>query len=314
MAVSKHDKQQQWRVPDELAKSNLDKVVAQLARVSRRIARTYIATGRVTVNGKGVRILTRPVAAGATVALLSPEAHSAVESATKPRAPARHAEPGVLFLDKYLVGLFKPAGLLSEHDRFGSPSLESIVPKMLSARGEKQLQTWLVHRLDAGTSGVMVMTRTPMATAYISELFKNHTIQKEYWALVQGIVREAQDVDAPLGRDQGTRQRVDAAGKPAFTRVEPMSHFGNTTLVRCLPRTGRTHQIRVHMAHIGHPLLGDRLYGGPVYTPTNSVGDLPKVIERPMLHAYQLTLLHPKTHEKMVLKAEPPVDFLGLMV
>ncbi len=280
----------------------LDQLVAKHCSVSRRIARTLIATGCVHVNKRVVRILTRPVRVGAQVHVAQPE----VEAPNPvPRALEGRPDVEILYIDRWLVVVNKPARLLSEADRFGSPSLESVVPGMLRARGERS-DVWLVHRLDAGTSGVLVMARSVQAARLVGESFREAVVRKRYLALCQGVLSKAQVVDAPLARQRGTKHGVDAAGKPARTAVEPLVPGPHATLVLARPTTGRTHQIRVHMMHLGHPLLGDRLYGGPGFTS----GQPPQAIGRAMLHAQRLVLPHPKKGETLVFEAPPPDDFL----
>jgi 23S rRNA pseudouridine1911/1915/1917 synthase len=302
-------------VPEAQAKARLDQLVAHAAQVSRRIARIWIATGRVRVSGRPVRILTRPMKAGAEIEVsLSGEKVS--EGAPRPALPttqrpsARHAPLGVLYLDYYLLLLDKPAGLLTEHDRFGSPSLESLAPAVLAEAGERGARTkvWLVHRLDAGTSGVVVLARTPTAASALGDAFRLGEVHKTYLALCQGSFRGEQLVDAPIARALRTRHAVSPGGKPARTRVEGLADSPIASLVCATPATGRTHQIRVHMAHLGHPLLGDGLYGGPMYT--SDVESAP--IGRPMLHAARLALVHPKTGEKLEITAPLPDDFVRL--
>jgi len=325
----------------------LDRVVAQLCSISRRVARTYITAGRVRLNGKPTKILTLPLRVGAIVQVLAPgpetptvtggmrvrrgSSNGPARSAGYARRvePARRTEPAgrvesarhadrptkaapadalrVVFCDRYLIVIDKPAGLLSEHDRFGSPSLESIVPALLRGRGERD-RVWLAHRLDAGTSGVIAMARTPMAAAALGEAFRAGTVRKTYLALCSGRVTEVGVIDAPIARAQGTRHAVHPSGKPARTAVTILAQSSAATLVGAEPKTGRTHQIRVHLQHLGHPLFGDGLYGGPTYT----TGPLPEPIGRPMLHAAVLRLAHPKTHAPLVLIARPPPDFVVL--
>lgn len=287
----------------------LDQLVARHCSVSRRIARTLIATGCVHVNKRLVRILTRPVRAGAQVHVAQPETQAPTPMPASPRGGrASHGRPDVeiLYIDRWLVVVNKPARLLSEADRFGSPSLESVVPGMLKARGERS-NVWLVHRLDAGTSGVLVMARSSQAARLLGDSFREAVVRKRYLALCQGVLERAQVVDAPLARQRGTKHGVDAAGKAARTAVEPLVKGAQATLVLARPTTGRTHQIRVHMQHLGHPLLGDRLYGGPGFTSEKP----PRAIGRAMLHAQRLVLPHPKKGETLIYEAPPPLDFLN---
>jgi RluA family pseudouridine synthase len=282
------------------------------------------------VGHKPLRILTRPMRAGAEITVeRRPEAEGAGEPArpsaagltTRARqgaekaragqgAPQRHLELRVLLLDRYLLVVDKPAGLLSEHDRFGSPSVESLAPRLLAAKGERpeRSQLWLVHRLDAGTSGVLVLARTPMAAQVLGEAFREGKAKKTYLALVQGRLEGEHGVDAPIGRAERTRHAVSPTGKPARTHVTALSGNDVATLVRASPETGRTHQIRVHLTHLGHPLWGDGLYGGPTYTPGARAVPVP----RPLLHARRLVVAHPKTGQILTLEAPVPSDFTQL--
>jgi 23S rRNA pseudouridine1911/1915/1917 synthase len=313
----------QFVVTQEQSGERLDRLVARHAGLSRREARTLIATGQVMVNRRPMRILTRPIKSGATIAVEAAQvsATRATEQHTRAptgpqarpstpieRAPAQqHAPLDIIYLDRWVVVVNKPPKLLSEHDRFGSPSVESELPKVLERRGE-HTRLWLVHRLDAGTSGVLILARTPGAAAALNATFHDKTAQKTYLALCKGELRASHNVDAPVGRAQRTRHCVRADGKPAQTLVTPVAHGRGVTLVECLPRTGLTHQIRVHMAHLCYPLMGDRLYGGPGYT----VGEAPMPIGRAMLHAQRLVLPHPKENRALDLVAPPPDDFVGL--
>lgn len=283
--------------------ARLDQLVAKHCGVSRRIARSLIATGCVHVSRRIVRILTRPMRAGVQIHVS--QMASVAPAPTTVEGLDRRMPVEILYLDKWLIAVNKPARLLSEADRFGSPSLESVVPGMLKARGERT-DVWLVHRLDAGTSGVMVLARSAQAARLLGETFREALARKRYLALCKGVLAGAQVIDAPLKRQHGTRHGVDASGKPARTAVEPLIVGTDASLVLAQPTTGRTHQIRVHMLHAGHPLLGDRLYGGPGFTSQNPA----RPIGRAMLHAQQLSLPHPKKPETLVFEAEPPQDFL----
>jgi 23S rRNA pseudouridine1911/1915/1917 synthase len=284
----------------------LDQLVARHCDISRRIARTLIATGCVHVNKRIVRILTRPVRVGAQVQVAQPQNQAPAPALGGPKNTHGRPDVEILYLDRWLLVVNKPARLLSEADRFGSPSLESVVPAMLKARRERS-DVWLVHRLDAGTSGVLVMARSSQVARLLGESFREAVVRKRYLALCQGVLDCAQVVDAPLARQRGTKHGVDANGKPARTAVEPLVKGAQATLVLARPTTGRTHQIRVHMMHLGHPLLGDRLYGGPGFTS----GQPPQAIGRAMLHAQRLVLPHPKKGETLTFEAPSPLDFLN---
>ena len=283
----------------------LDRIVARALDVSRRIARIVIGEGAVTVNGKPWKIIAKPVRAGAKVVI--DRTREAVAEAPKDE-PALERER-IIHLDREVVVIDKPPGLLSETDRAGSVSLQTLVPKLLATLNERNRDVWLVHRLDAGTSGVIVLARTPAAGRKLDAVFREAKASKRYLALCTGRLAETRDLDGPIGRGQGTRHKVDPAqGKPAWTRLVPRAVGTTATLIEAQPRTGRTHQIRVHAAHAGHPLLGDRLYGGPVYTASTP----PQAIGRVMLHAYSLSLPHPASGTPTEWIARAPKDFVAL--
>ena len=334
-SVDTKDREISFRVADDHAGDHLDKLVAHASGVSRRTARTWISAGRVSVGGKCVRILTRPIRGGSLVSIRQAPTDRVAEGrpsrfdvgvqgssagvaarfSSVRGAPVHHSPLDVIYADRYLVAVNKPAGLLSEHDRFGSPSLESLVPAELRRRGERD-RVWLVHRLDAGTSGVIVLARTPMAVKSLGEQFRDGASAKRYLALCRGRLEGEKLIDAPIARAQRTKHEVSPHGKPAATRVLGLATIGEAaSLVRAEPLTGRTHQIRVHLAHLGFPLWGDGLYGGPTYTPRGSLAAadaLADPIGRPMLHATRLVVTHPKSGERLVLGALPPRDFLAL--
>lgn len=274
----------------------LDRLVARHADLSRRVARLLIRQGSVRVRGRPVMILSRAIKAGTRIAV------ERQRTAGRPEVPT----VGILHLDRWVVAAVKPPGLLSETGRQGSPSVETIVSRILADRNEHRTQVKLVHRLDAGTSGVILLARTPLAARELGAAFAEARVRKEYLALVAGRLSTPRNVKEPIRRAAGVRHEVGEGGKPAQTRFEPLQLGEGATLVRALPRTGRTHQIRVHLAYLGHPLIGDRLYGGPGYTDEVP----PEPITRPMLHAARLTVPHPKTGEELVLEVGPPPDFV----
>jgi 23S rRNA pseudouridine1911/1915/1917 synthase len=167
----------------------------------------------------------------------------------------------------------------------------------------------IVHRLDLETSGVMVIAKTEAAHAALAAAFKERRVEKEYRALVFGEPPFDEDrIDLPLGRDihDPTRMAVRFDhGRAAVTDVRVLDRFGKAAHVACFPLTGRTHQIRVHLATRGHPLLGDRTYAR---------GKTPPVaVPRLMLHARRLAFPHPETGERVEVEAPPPADFAGVL-
>lgn len=282
----------------------LDRLVARHIRVSRRVARTLIARGLVQVNNRTVRILTRPIRAGARIRVLG-DAPADGQAVAVTDVSAQELQ--ILHLDRSVIAVNKPAGLLSESDDLGAPSVESVVPKLLLDRGEKS-RIWVVHRLDAGTSGVMILARRAAVARRLCDAFRHGDVEKTYLALCTGRLPDERLVDVPIGRVKGVRHGVRADGKPASTRLVPLVHGSDVTLVQALPRTGRTHQIRVHLSHSGHPILGDRLYGGRGYTAESP----PQAIPRPMLHAERLAVRHPESGERLLLSAAVADDFSSL--
>lgn len=275
----------------------LDRIVAQGAGVSRREARIWIHNGRVAVAGKVIKVLSRTVRAGREIRVDRGESEVAsVQPAVE-----------IITLDRQVIVVNKPPGLLSESDP-GRPSIQSLLPAVLAHRGEAPA-IWLVHRLDAGTSGVMVVARTRPAARALSAAFRRGTVRKDYLALCAGEVTRKQEVNLAIGRGSGRRWAVRKDGKPAATTIVPLAAGGGYTLVHAQPRTGRTHQIRVHLSHLGHPLVGDGLYGGPRYTETNP----PETIGRAMLHAVRLRLTHPTSGAPVSFVAPPPADLLALL-
>jgi 23S rRNA pseudouridine1911/1915/1917 synthase len=171
----------------------------------------------------------------------------------------------------------------------------------------------IVHRLDKDTSGLMVVAKTLEAQTQLVRDLQARTVKRIYWAVARGVFeRREGDVEAPIGRHptQRTRMAVVAetstAGKPALTHWSVLEQFDQCAWVECRLATGRTHQIRVHLAHIGHPLVGDPVYGGRGRT-------VQPAFHRQALHAVRLGLVHPRSGEALEWEAPPPADFLELL-
>ncbi len=162
----------------------------------------------------------------------------------------------------------------------------------------------IVHRIDKDTSGVLLIAKTNTAHSILGEDFKNKKIKRKYIALVHGIIDNNKGkIDAPIGRDKIDRKKMcvtDENAKSAITNFTVLERFKNATLIECVLETGRTHQIRVHMAYIGHPVLGDPLYGSKKLA-DSEFGQY--------LHAYELSFIHPRTGERLTFKVDPPVEF-----
>lgn len=176
----------------------------------------------------------------------------------------------------------------------------------------------IVHRLDKDTSGLLMAAKTLSAHKALVEQLQARTVNREYLALVQGAVTAGGTVDAPIGRHRIDRKRfaVRDDGKPAVTHYRVAERFPHHTLIRVKLETGRTHQIRVHMAHVHHPLLGDPVYGGRLRIPAGAGEALVRVIrdfKRQALHAEKLGLIHPATREYIEWQLPLPQDFSELL-
>ncbi|MCC6807841.1 MAG: RluA family pseudouridine synthase [Deltaproteobacteria bacterium] len=266
-------------------------------RHSRKQARQAIVAGAVRLNGKIVKILARTVKQGDKLAI--------DEGSAPPKSPPsdRFLLPTVLFEDRHLLVVDKPARLLSERvPGENGVAIQDVVRERYGA-------TWLVHRLDAGTSGVMMLARDEQSALVLSEAFRRGQVEKAYLLLCAGDPG-AGEYEGALGRDpsHGRRFCVRPDGKRARTRYRTLAIKDGVALASARPETGRTHQIRVHFASAGHPLLGDRLYGGIAKT----AGARPRLIGRPMLHAFALAFAHPKSGAGLRFVAAPPADFREL--
>lgn len=170
-----------------------------------------------------------------------------------------------------------------------------------------ELRPGIVHRLDKDTTGLLLVAKNDMAHQALSQQIQDRTVKREYLALVAGNFSEEEGlVDAPIGRHKHDRKRMAVVpdGRPARTHWRVMHRFGDTTLVLCTLETGRTHQIRVHMAHIAHPVLQDPVYG-PKKDRERATGQL--------LHAWRITFAHPCTGRVMSFTADPPADYLSVL-
>ena len=176
----------------------------------------------------------------------------------------------------------------------------------------------IVHRLDKNTSGLMVVAKNLKSQKYLTEQLQAHSIHREYSAIVYGYMISGGSIDKPIGRDPKDRvkQAIINNGKEALTHYRLIDRFKNHTHVKAILETGRTHQIRVHLSHIGHPLIGDSTYGGRVRYPKKASQELKeslKNFERHALHSKKITLAHPISGEVMSWKSSLPVDMTKLL-
>ncbi|MGF6534891.1 MULTISPECIES: RluA family pseudouridine synthase [Paraburkholderia] len=300
-------------VPDELAGERLDKVLAKVfPEFSRNRLQSWIEAERVLVDGEPAKIR-KPVPLGAQIELV-PD--------LLPEQLAFTPEPvplDVVYEDDTLVVINKAAGMVV-HPAAGNWS-GTILNGLLHRYGEAASglpRAGIVHRLDKETSGLMVVARTLEAQTDLVRQLQARTVKRRYLALVWGNMPDEGTIDAPIGRDPRERTRMavvtSAAGKPArthFRRVDTaIWQRQPVSAIHCDLETGRTHQIRVHCAHIGHPLLGDPVYGRA--RGKRSVTPLPDGFARQALHAWRLGLIHPRTGRDMQWRAEVPEDMAAL--
>jgi len=231
------------------------------------------------------------------------------------------AEPitlDIVYEDEHLLVINKPAGLVV-HPAAGHAD-GTLVNALLNYAPEVENlpRAGIVHRLDKDTSGIMVVARSLIAHTSLVNQLQERTMGREYEAVVVGSLTGGATVDAPIGRHPQDRKRmaVVSSGKPAVTHYRLIERFAAHTHVRCKLESGRTHQIRVHMTHVRHPLVGDPVYGGRLRLPKGTTEELRDVLaafHRQALHARQLTLEHPETGEILSWEVPLPEDMVHLI-
>lgn len=293
-------------VTDDSEGIRLDRfLVSVLPAHSRSQIQRLIKEGLVHVAGRQTKA-NQPVKAGQAISVELPDPVDAV--------PQPEALPlPILYQDEDLIVVDKPAGMVV-HPAAGHASgtlvnaLLHHVDDLSGIGGEKR--PGIVHRLDRGTSGLMVVAKHDSAHAELSRQFHDREVEKEYFALVWGDVQAGRRIDTPIGRDPSNRKKMSARARrsrEAVTRIIRAEKLRVLTLVQVAIHTGRTHQIRVHLGAIGHPVVGDPLYGG---VHRRVPGDLRAVthLERPFLHAARLVFKHPRDGRRMEFTSDLPDD------
>jgi 23S rRNA pseudouridine1911/1915/1917 synthase len=287
-------------------------LAARIKGSTRSGVQRFVSEGRVRVEGRpgAVRASTR-VGLEDVVVVVYPRRED---------PPPKVATLSVLLEDGRLLVVDKPAGVLSHPtDKVARNSVTEILKSMRPG-----LEPRLAHRLDRETSGVLALTKDCESARLLQEQFESRAAAKEYLALVRGRPSWSETVaDFPLAKEGGdfkVRQSVSESGYPALTHFRVLSSSATASLVLCLPKTGRLHQLRVHLAHLGHPILGDLLYGPDPGLYLKAVsgaltdGDrLASGAPRQMLHAAKLAFLHPALKTSVSVKAPVPPDFRALM-
>lgn len=278
-----------FRVPAHQTSLRLDQLLAaNVPDLSRRQARLLLDLGGVFVDGARVKVASRRLRAGqevqATIGNVLARATPATGRDARARDEAQLPEFAVLHEDDDLLVVHKPSGLLV------SPTAESDRGNLLGllARRPASPHVWLIHRIDAPASGVLVFAKTQAASGQLSQQFAAHTVTREYLVAARGAVP-----DGPL------KCTEPIGGKHAVTHITIDERYGDrATRVKCVLETGRTHQIRIHLKHLGHPVLGDRVHGTPQ----------PLDPPRLALHAAVLGFVHPRSGAAMRFECPWPAD------
>ena len=289
---------QSYLVPEEFQGERIDKYLSEACcGLTRSYLQKLLKSQLVEVDGKAVKNSYR-VSAGETVELEVPEA-------VEPEIEAEPIPLDILYEDKDIILINKPKGMVV-HPAAGHYSQTLVNGLMYHCRGELSgingvMRPGIVHRIDMDTTGVLIVCKNDFAHNSIAEQLKVHSITRKYYAIVHGVISENDGmVDAPIGRHPVDRKKMsinDKNGKHAVTHYRVLERFKQFTYVECQLETGRTHQIRVHMASLNHPLLGDSVYG-PSKCPFKLQGQT--------LHAGVLGIIHPRTGEYMEFSAPLP--------
>ena len=291
---------------------------ARFPEYSRTFIQALIQDGRITVNGAVVKPSYGPAPGDRVLALVPMQRHQEV--------PAEDIPLEILYEDRWLVAVNKPPDLVvhpSKGHQTGTlvNALVHHFDRLSGIYGP--LRPGVVHRLDRDTSGVILVIKDDSVHEAVARQFEERSISKEYVAICEGRFELDGDlVDAPIGRDPHRRERMQvrpSSGRSAQTIYEVIERLGEFTVVRCRPKTGRTHQIRVHLQYVGHPIVADALYGvRDVLYPSDLTGgehapDEEPLLVRQALHARRITFVHPKLGEEMAIEAPLPPDMAGVI-
>lgn len=291
-----------YDIPESAAGQRLDAVVANLTGASRSTAAAWCTSGYVTVNGAAVQKSARAVA-GSQITVVVPDEPDPLEIVAEPVEGM-----GILLDDDDFVVIDKPVGVAA-HPSPGwvGPTVVGALAGAgyrISTSGAPE-RVGIVHRLDVGTSGAMVVAKSEQAYAVLKQAFRDRTVDKQYHALVQGLPDPLEGtIDAPIGRHPAHDWKfaVMEDGRPSVTHYSVEEAFGKASLVKVRLETGRTHQIRVHFSALRHPCAGDLTYGAD----PRLAAELG--LTRQWLHASMLSFEHPRTGERVVVESEFPMD------
>ena len=281
--------------------ARLDVFASALADVTRSRAGTLIRDGMVTVDGAPQHKAGFRLKPGMAVAVRVPEPLPA-------QAQPEDIPLQIVYQDQDLAVVFKPSGMVV-HPAAGNETgtlVNALLSRLDNLSGiGGEIRPGIVHRIDKDTSGLLLVAKNDMAHVSLSEQIKAHTVHRAYRAIVIGGMKAASGtVDAPIGRHPTDRKRMAIVPdrREAVTHWTALQPLRGATLIECRLTTGRTHQIRVHMASIGHPVLGDPVYG-PKKSPYPVAGGQ-------LLHAFRIGFVHPRTGEEMLFEADPEPRFV----
>ncbi|MEC8936654.1 MAG: 23S rRNA pseudouridine(1911/1915/1917) synthase RluD [Pseudomonadota bacterium] len=299
------------RVPASLAGARLDQAAAELfSDYSRERLKAWINAGELTVDGAKVK--PKAKLHGHEVLTLN----ATIEEDT--RFEPQDIALDIVYEDDDVIVINKAAGVVV-HPAAGNPD-GTLLNALLHHHPTlaEVPRAGIVHRLDKDTTGLMMVAKTLPAQTVLVEQLQARTVSRQYDAVVIGKPVAGSTIDAPIGRHPKDRKRqaVTASGKPAVTHFRVVERFRAHTHVRCQLETGRTHQIRVHMAHARYPLIGDPLYSGRAKLPPGAAGPLKEILRefpRQALHARKLSFVHPVSGETHTFQADLPDDLLMLL-
>ncbi|MDQ8040049.1 MAG: 23S rRNA pseudouridine(1911/1915/1917) synthase RluD [Rickettsiella sp.] len=294
-------------VPEHLAEKRLDQILSALfPEYSRSRLQRWIRNQQILVDQQ----LKRPrdkIKAGAliTISAILPE---------ETKWEAQKLPLKIIYEDKALLVINKPAGLVV-HPAVGNPNNTLLNALLHHCSQLKQLpRAGIIHRLDKDTTGLLVVPKNLDAHTNLVRQLQARTIQRDYYAVVQGVLISGKTVNAPIGRHPRLRKKMavnELSGKEAISHFRVLERFSHHTWIKVQLETGRTHQIRVHMAHINHPLVGDKTYRGRLHLPKKASEVLINCLRqfpRQALHAYHLKLIHPVTQMAVEWEAPLPDD------
>jgi len=307
-------------IPEAMDRQRLDKALTSLlvdheTSLSRARLQSLMAAQQITLNNAVVTDASSKVKTGQIYTITIPPLRSAVPE-------AQSIELDIVYEDNDLIVINKPAGMVvhpapGNHDHTLVNALLAHCGKSLSGIGGVA-RPGIVHRLDKDTSGLMVVAKNDITHQELTKQFANHSLSRVYHALVWGIpLPTSGDIETSIGRHP--RERIKMAvtsaqkGKSALTHYRVLKEFDLVSLVECKLATGRTHQIRVHMAHIKHPVVGDKVYGNHRNPGAHDTAQILRAFPRQALHALHLQFCHPRTKKNMRFKVALPLDMQKLL-